>query len=207
MHRPEVRTEPFSTFVVPAPYSGWERNIKTRHYVYPLHPTEAYFSTPSLPAALYMVYLRVMHRDYAGVAPLISACATDVGYDRESTFILLEIVIASKEDRDPEASAVRLKLFAAYMGSFGGDASALTKAPESRRKYISSFARRSAKRAHPWVHEPSSLLPSDLAKAFEVQLHYDSYLEKRDHVESACRLALDEEVRWRGGVACCRRSH
>ena len=193
MHRPDVRAEPFSTFVVPAPFAGWGRNIKTRHYVYPLHPTEAFFTTPSLAAALYLVYLKIMARDYVGVTPLIPACSTDVAYDKEATFVLSELVISSKEDRDPAASAVRLKLFSAYVDSFGGDVSVF-KPPDASHKYMSSIARRGEKRHSPRVFEPSALHPGDVAKVFEVDIHYDSYLQKLGHVPAACRLSFDEEV-------------
>jgi len=195
LHRPEVRSCPFSTFVVPAPYHVWEASIKKRHYVYPLHPTEAFFVVPSIPAALYMVYMKLMMRDYVSVASLMAACQTDIPFGTEATFTLAEIAVATKEDHDPNASAVRLKLFAAYLGSFDGDVTQFDE-PTGQRNYIFTFVRRTPPRSkrRRRMFQPPKLLPGDVAKAFEVDVHYDSYLEKVGHVNVACRLSASEEM-------------
>ncbi len=58
----------------------WEAAVKTRFYLYPLHPSGAFLQPPSLASTLYLVALRMLHREYHTTSRLISTCATDVPF-------------------------------------------------------------------------------------------------------------------------------
>ena len=108
--RPKVRSCPFSTLLtVDRSAEGWSNSVKTRYYVYPVHVSGAFLTTPSLSSALYMVLLRLLAREYIFASRLLTSCHTDQALTEEETFIL-SLVAETYDDAHPNAHAVRLQL-------------------------------------------------------------------------------------------------
>ena len=59
----------------------WVSNVgKTRHYLYPIHISRAFFSTPSLASALYMLMMRMYNAQYCEACRLITSCVSDSSF-------------------------------------------------------------------------------------------------------------------------------
>jgi hypothetical protein len=82
-----------------------------RHYLYPVHPSEALLSTPSLAAALYLLLMRFMARQYADVFRMVESCVTDMKLTSEEAS-LYKWLGSLKADHHPDAVACRLKISA-----------------------------------------------------------------------------------------------
>lgn len=83
--------------------------MRTRYYVYPVHVSGAFLSTPSLSSALYMVLLRLLAREYIFASRLLTSCHTDQPLTNEENYIL-SLVAETFDDSHPNAHAVRLQL-------------------------------------------------------------------------------------------------
>ena len=75
-----------------------------RHYLYPVHRSGAYLSPPSLAAALYLLILRWLARDYAAAFSLAAACASDTPLSDEEAQ-LWALLADLEEDLEPSAHA------------------------------------------------------------------------------------------------------
>jgi len=76
---------------------------------YKLHPSGAFLETPTLASSLYLLLLRLLHRDYELVTRVMAACATDVPFSRDEEWIF-SMFAAASDDRHPDAVATRLRL-------------------------------------------------------------------------------------------------
>ncbi|OLQ09239.1 hypothetical protein AK812_SmicGene7187 [Symbiodinium microadriaticum] len=69
VHRPHVSTDPFSTeLVMERGNTDWWAAAKNKTFLYPIHASRS-------------MMLRWMHRDYRGVAGLVSAVGTDSKFE------------------------------------------------------------------------------------------------------------------------------
>jgi hypothetical protein len=80
LKRAQIPDQPLNTELTLQRSAEWEAAVKTRFFLYPLHPSGAFLQPPSLAATLYLVALRMLHREYPVTSRLISTCATDVPF-------------------------------------------------------------------------------------------------------------------------------
>ena len=87
----------------------WLANIgPTRHYLYPVHVTEGRLHCPTLAAALYMLLLRFLARQYDAVVALANRCTSETELSTEEAQICTSL--SDLDDQNPEAHACRLWL-------------------------------------------------------------------------------------------------
>ena len=87
---------------------GWLANLgATRHYLYQVHVSETFLLYPNLAAALYMLLLRLLARQYEAVVDLASLCVCDAAPSPEERQIVAMLGQANK-DHHPDAHACRL---------------------------------------------------------------------------------------------------
>ena len=95
----------------------WVSNVgKTRHYLYPIHISRAFFSTPSLASALYMLMMRMYNAQYAEACRLITSCVSDTELTPEEQQIWDQLADL-RDDMHPDACATRLRLWLITNGS------------------------------------------------------------------------------------------
>ena len=76
--RPIVQSQPFTTMLVLDRSSErWNTALSSRYYMYPVHVSTSFLLTKGLNAALYLMLLRLLHRDYDEVYRLTDSIATD----------------------------------------------------------------------------------------------------------------------------------
>ena len=81
----------------------------SRHYLYSVHPSRTYLSPPSLAAALYLLLLRWLARDFEAACALAPSCVTDAPMSAEEAQ-LWKMLADLTSDAEPAAHACRLKL-------------------------------------------------------------------------------------------------
>jgi hypothetical protein len=87
---------------------AWLANLgATRHYLYQVHVSETFLLYPNLAAALYMLLLRLLARQYEAVVDLTSLCVCDAAPSPEERQIVSMLGQANK-DHHPDAHACRL---------------------------------------------------------------------------------------------------
>lgn len=96
----------------------WQGNMTTgmRHYLYPIHLSQAFVFSPSLASALYMLLFKFMSRQYDFAFRFVSSCVSDTDLLPEEAQIF-NMLAAVNVDFHPDAHAVRLKMSLATMAS------------------------------------------------------------------------------------------
>ena len=108
--RPRVASEPFSTMLVmDRGDSKWWGALASRYYMYPVHGSTTFLLTKGINAALYLLLLRLLHRDYDDAYRLTDSVATDAAFNAEGAAIFKALAFA-RGDHHPDAHAVRLKV-------------------------------------------------------------------------------------------------
>ncbi|CAM9378337.1 unnamed protein product [Chrysoparadoxa australica] len=110
--RPEVEGLPFSgDLVFSRGDEGWLRSMgnTVRHYLYPVHSSQALLGIPNLAAALYLLLMRFMSRQYDKVFSMVASCITDMPLSSEEEAIF-KCLGHLAHDHHPDAVACRLKL-------------------------------------------------------------------------------------------------
>jgi hypothetical protein len=108
--RPAVGSAPFTTaLVLDRSDAGWEAALSSRYFLYPVHVSMAFLLTKGLNAALYLMLLRFLHRDYDDVYRLTDSVATDTALSPEGAAIFAALKFCG-DDAHPDAHACRLKL-------------------------------------------------------------------------------------------------
>lgn len=84
--RPQVQSRPFSTrLVLHRADPVWNRltsgnRLTQRYFLYPIHISMSFLMTKGLDSALYLLNLRLLHRNYATTFRLADAVATDTRF-------------------------------------------------------------------------------------------------------------------------------
>lgn len=92
LSRPHIRTCPYSTYIVPTRDSyAWTSSLDTRYYLFPVHVSLSFLFTPTLAAALYLLQLRLMNRNYKEAFNLAGTIGTDVAFTNEEKLIFAGI--------------------------------------------------------------------------------------------------------------------
>lgn len=104
--RPLIYSEPFSTFIV---LNYLEMPLSERFFLYPIHISLSFLLTKGLNSALYLILMRLLHRDYTTVFRLADSIATDTSFNTEGLEIFKNFIQANG-DWHPDAHACRLKI-------------------------------------------------------------------------------------------------
>lgn len=76
--RPMIITQPYSTdLVIDRVNDEWINSLSQRFYLYPIHVSLSFAMTKGLNSALYLLLLRLLHREYDGAFRLCDSIATD----------------------------------------------------------------------------------------------------------------------------------
>jgi thiol-disulfide isomerase/thioredoxin len=105
--RVRIANEPFSTFIVLQ--RGDIETLAERFFLYPIHVSFSFLLTKGVNSALYLMLLRLLHRDYAEVFRLADSIATDTQFNKEGLDIYKRFTNAN-DDWHPDAHACRLKI-------------------------------------------------------------------------------------------------
>jgi len=115
--RPEIATAPLSTeLVLMRNDTSWLEKLETRYFLYPIHVSLSFVFTPTLASALYLMLLRLLHRDYAEVFRLADTIGSDTELSAEEMQIFSALGEANS-DIHADACACRLKITLAVMDS------------------------------------------------------------------------------------------
>jgi Ca2+-binding EF-hand superfamily protein len=152
--RPSIASSPLSTEIVLERNDlWWNLVLDTRYFIYPIHVSLSFVFTPTLASALYLMLLRLLHRDYAEVFRLADTIGSDSDLSSEERHLLLTLGEANS-DTHADACACRIKITLAVMDS-----------QDARL---------------PWA-----MLPV-----------YSIYSQRISTLSAACRLPLNDEVRF-----------
>ena len=88
---------------------AWIDSLSQRFYLYPIHVSLSFVLTKGLNSALYLLLLRLLHRDYDDAFRLTDSIATDSKLSAEGVYIFDALKFAV-DDAHPDAHAVRLKV-------------------------------------------------------------------------------------------------
>jgi thiol-disulfide isomerase/thioredoxin len=114
VYRPPTRGLPFTTDLVFARGSvSWIEVMERRYYLFPIHTSKTFLQTTSLASMMYLILLKMLHRDYAGAAKLVGVVAVDTLFTAEERWVFDLIQTRTADDYHPDAHAVRLKLLLA----------------------------------------------------------------------------------------------
>ena len=117
IYRPTVKGSPFSCQLVTNRSSlGWLNTMEARYYLYPVHTSKTFLLPRTLASSLYLILIRLMHREYDNALRLCESCHVDVDFTSEESWIFSQFE-RTMTDCHPDAHAVRLKLSLAVMYS------------------------------------------------------------------------------------------
>eukprot|EP00940_MAST-03C_sp_MAST-3C-sp2_P002781 g2781.t1 len=96
----------------------WMRHLdpSVRHYLYPVHGSRLFLSTPTLASALYLLLMRFIGQQYDQVFQLTKFCLKDTALSPEERQIARQLS-EIQYDRHPDAIACRLQLRVVTRGS------------------------------------------------------------------------------------------
>ena len=115
--RPTIASAPLSTeLVLERNNLYWLEMMETRYFLYPIHVSLSFVFTPTLASALYLMLLRLLHRDYAEVFRLADTIGSDTELSGEERQIF-EALSEANTDVHADACACRLKIALALMDS------------------------------------------------------------------------------------------
>lgn len=111
--RPFILASPFSTELV-LDRSGkkgkeWIKHVQVKYFMYPVHISMSFLFTPSLSSALYLLLLKMLHRDYEEAHMVCNSIATDARLNEEEEQIFRALRMTCT-DHHPDAHANRLKV-------------------------------------------------------------------------------------------------
>eukprot|EP01038_Epipyxis_sp_PR26KG_P004458 gene4458-6304_t len=104
--RPVIQNEPFSSFIV---LDRLKAAQSERFFLYPIHISSSFLLTRGLNSALYLMVLKLLHREYATVFRLADSIAADTEFNSEGK-VIFESLKRANDDFHPDAHACRLKI-------------------------------------------------------------------------------------------------
>ena len=120
--RPAYKSNPFTTWLVMgrSGSTSWIEQMSQRYYLYPVHVSMSFLLTKGMNSALYLMVLRLLHRDYNEVFRLADSVATDTSFGVEGKLIF-DLFKSARNDWHPDAHACRLKISLAIVDSGHAD--------------------------------------------------------------------------------------
>ena len=114
--RPKILTQPFTTdLVMDRSDDAWVLALSQRFFLYPIHVSSSFIVTKGLSSALYLLLLRLLHRDYDKAFHMADSISTDARFSEEQRKIYHALSFAN-DDPHPDAHSVRLKVALVTMG-------------------------------------------------------------------------------------------
>ncbi len=110
-----MKGQPFATVLKRCSTPAWRAFVNPGYYLYAVHPSQTFVSSPSLAASLYLCIMSLLTRRYSSCAEVISACFTDQPLTNDQAWVLLELFESTKDDCHPDAHACRLRIIAAML--------------------------------------------------------------------------------------------
>ena len=108
--RPRVKTHPFTTSLVEHhAHADWNAAQDQHYFLYPIHVSMSFIMTRGLASAMYLLLLRLLHRDYASAFRLAESVASDSRFEPAAKHIWADLALAN-DDFHPDAQACRQKL-------------------------------------------------------------------------------------------------
>ena len=108
-HRPSIASDPFSSEVVLERENRLWRLHETKVFLYEMHLSGTFLYTPTLTAALYLLFLKFQNRKYDQVSQLVRAIATDSPYQKEALHVF-EHLGTLNPDQHADAHAGRIMI-------------------------------------------------------------------------------------------------
>jgi hypothetical protein len=59
-------------------------DVHSHHYFYPIHLSQMFLLTPTLESTLYLLLLRLLHRQFEEAFQLADSCISDTKFSREA---------------------------------------------------------------------------------------------------------------------------
>lgn len=110
VHRPTILRCPFSTeLVMDRGDPGWQEVMDARFFLYPLHISHSFLTTPTQGSAVYLILLLMLNRHYVEAFRVVQSCEADMKLSESDAWLLQELEKAA-HDHHPNAHACRLKL-------------------------------------------------------------------------------------------------
>jgi len=104
-----IQSAPYSTEVVVS--RGAEYLLESLPYVmYPVHTSHSFCFLPSLTAALQLLHLRWLARDYEVVVQLLDSIGSDTPYNSEQLQLYHDLATYQHDMSNPDAAALMLRL-------------------------------------------------------------------------------------------------
>ena len=88
---------------------AWNAAQDQHYFLYPIHVSMSFIMTRGLTSAMYLLLLRLLHRDYAAAFRLAESVASDSRFDPAARTIWQQLAIAN-QDQHPDCQACRQKL-------------------------------------------------------------------------------------------------
>ncbi len=101
-------SEPCLLFYNRSSESSGPRSIS--HYIYPIHISRAFLFTPTIESAMYLLLLRLLHKQYQDAFQLAESCVSDIMTSSVEASHFWDLIQDQQDDLHPNAHAVRLKL-------------------------------------------------------------------------------------------------
>ena len=106
--RPTITMSPFSTeVVINRSDSQWLDKLDTKYYLYPVHVSLSFMFTPTFASALYLLYMRLLYRDYEEVFRIATTIGTDTSLSKEEEQLFK---MYSVDDSHPNILACFIKI-------------------------------------------------------------------------------------------------
>ena len=108
--RPAVQSHPFSTSLVLNHASGpWNAAQDQHYFLYPIHVSMSFLMPRGLTSAMYLLLLRLLHRNYSAAFRLAESIASDSSFENSARHMWTDLGIANN-DFHPDCQACREKL-------------------------------------------------------------------------------------------------
>jgi hypothetical protein len=80
------------------------------HYIYPIHLSKSFLFTPTIQSAMYLMLLRMLHKQYQDAFQLAESCISDIMTSSKEASHFWTLIQDQTDDMHPNAHALRLKL-------------------------------------------------------------------------------------------------
>ena len=108
--RPDLESELFpSDIVFQHGNEDWLKNLSVRYYLYPIHLSRSFMFRQTLSASLYLLLMRLLHRQYGEAFKVADMCIKDTVLSAEEQQIF-DLINKTLNNADPDATALRLKI-------------------------------------------------------------------------------------------------
>jgi hypothetical protein len=109
--------------------------MSIRYYLYAVHASRTFLLAQSLGSALYLILLRLLHRDYGAAFRLAETCTVAVPFTPEEQRVFNQFA-RTLDDCHPDAHACRLKILLSVMHCETGGSACGWEATDEMDRYL-----------------------------------------------------------------------